>query len=284
MALKTSPKAILDAAQDAGLVSGVMPLADISPAFTAQSTDASEALENVQSKTRRKISLLAAAETLETLSDQPKNAELAEAVSQGIPLSLIEAGLKHEDGFSAFSDTLREEALSCTTSTSLHLTDQTDVETIKSLRQKGLNVLIGDLPFEPSDDAIAIDLSRFVTSDGLDARIIAEIIDAAKSLQANRLHVIPCGLSAAIMALGKPYETKSVVDICRTLNQPWLITPLSAQALIDFIPTTQGLMPFSQSALQNSDGHWALTTPIKLGLARTVPESLTALQKALEHP
>ena len=104
------PKAIIDAAHEAGLTSQIMPLEDISPVFAAHHTDTVAAIAETHAADIHRASHLSAVDALETLSARPKNAELAEAVTQGVPLKLIEAALIQDEGFIAFTDKLRAQA------------------------------------------------------------------------------------------------------------------------------------------------------------------------------
>ncbi|MEO1643151.1 MAG: hypothetical protein AAFR74_07420 [Pseudomonadota bacterium] len=284
MALPSDPNAILSAAREAGLISQVMPLAEISPVFSAHETDAETAIKEAQKRFVNYASLMSAAESLETLSDRPKNVELAEAVTRGVPFALIEAALKQDCGFVAFTEGLRTEAMQHSAPVSLHLQAAMDADAINDLRNNGLNLLAGELTLNPEQPALAIDLCRLITPTNFDEDVFADIFGAAKATHGDEIIILPCGLSAALMALGQPFETEPLIALLTCLKAPTLIAPLSTSALQDFIPTTQGLAPFITTSVQNDEGGWDVSAPARLGLARTAPEALGRLITDLEQP
>ena len=277
------PKAIIDAAHEAGLTSQIMPLEDISPVFAAHHADTSDAIAETQAADIYRASLLSAVDALETLSDRPKNAELAEAVTQGVPLKLIEAALIQDEGFIAFTDKLRAQALNYTQPVSLHVFNPTQADEINALRRKGLSLLIGELPQDPQTPAIAIDISRLVTPTGLETAVFKDIAHAARDIHGQSLAIIPCGISAALMALGQAFETENITTLLKRFESPFLIAPISTKALQDFIPITQGLAPYLSPALQDDD-RWDISAAARLGLSRTEPEALARLVTELEQP
>ena len=90
-----------------GLLSAVMPLADLC-AIPLKNLQSKEDASRAASQQRlNRTSKLAMAELLEGLGDTPQNAELAEAVARGVPLSLIEEALQQGQGFEALATAFR---------------------------------------------------------------------------------------------------------------------------------------------------------------------------------
>ncbi|WOR16324.1 hypothetical protein RYZ27_06550 [Hyphomonas sp. FCG-A18] len=312
MVAKYSPQSLIEAAKEAGLVSSVMSLRDISPAFSDHYAVAEDALQAARAVTLKRTSLLASADTLEGLGDRPRNAELAEAVAQGVPTNLIAVGLSQDKGFLRLAMDLREQATASGPTLSAQMPENCDEETLNELRHAGISVLLGETLLTTDTPAIAIDLSRFVTPDGFETDVLRDLIQAARNIHGEALCVLPCGISAAAMALGKPFSPDIAIQLIKLLKacandesfrksdadmlglpslrkqpetyaHPVLIAPLSIQALSDFEPSSQEFAPFTATVLQDDEGHWDVAGPTRLGLARTTPEGLAHLLTELSN-
>lgn len=308
-----SPETLLEAAQAAGLISALLPLSEMSPAFGAHFSNIDAALYQANQRELKSASLLASADILEGLGDRPRNAELADAVAQGVPTGLIEAGLKSGQGFLAFATSLRELATEDRAPISLRIPDGYSFEDVNKLRRKGLCVLQGSQRLSSSSPALAIDLARLITPEDIEADVLIDILDAARCIAGDDVCLIPCGLSGAIIALGHAVTVETMSALLALLDSlangatfskanaaalglkprakrnasqrhPICVTPLSITVLSDFIPTTYGLSPFTASVLQDDDGSWRVSAPVRLGLSRAAPESLAALLTEIEKP
>ncbi len=309
---------LLQAARDTGLISDVVPLEDaiviplddpLAPEQVAALADQDRLAQTGQ---------IALAELLESLGPSPVNADLAEAVCRGVPLSLIEAGLDSEQGFPTLATRLRDAA---TTELSKPRTTRVAPGTLDgtaclALRRRGIGLAIMDpLDVDSARPCCALDLARFVTQDGIDVAVMRDLFEHLVDQHGPGLLVVPTGLSAAIMALGKPYDATSeplaralirLLGACangsslpeadaRQLGLAAItarpqkdavglaLLPLSARLCATFTPSSEGLMPVSTAFSVDEDGTSQLSSIVRLGLARAAPDRLPQLLADLDQ-
>ncbi len=104
MSRQSNSPDLLAAAIEAGRISPLLPLASLAPVPTRHSGDdvasrLAVAVEMQHSLDLAQRTSLGLADLVEQLGDAPRNAELAEALVSGLPEPLIEAGLRHPNGF-----------------------------------------------------------------------------------------------------------------------------------------------------------------------------------------
>ncbi len=308
-------KTILSTALEEGLCSPVWPLSRLTIMPSADELSPQAAKRNAARQQVEKAGQLAIAELIETLGDAPKNADLAHALLDGVPAGIIETGLKSDLGFPALATLLRNSAVRSDTAVSIKLHPETSLGEISSLRLAGVNVLLAaDMGLAPDRPAIAIDLAEFVTPDGFDTDLLKDILTAARDMAETDPVIIPCGIAAALMALGLPFDqgaapqVNSILTLLRAcangesfpkkpatlLNlksmraretgnaSPILLTPLSAETLHHFLPSTQGLNPIASGLQQDEDGRQNVSDMVRLGLARMAPDKLPMLLSQME--
>lgn len=306
---------LLESAFEAGLISRLMPLKELTCLPLSEATDPKTATLRAARQRIAQTGQFALAELIETLGDAPKNAELAEAMVRGVPSALIEAALRADKSFPALAADLRREALDTPPPPACLASDDMDTPSLTFLRKQGVALALADLSAVDADTpALAIDLARFVTPDSLEADVLKDLIQSAASDAGRDLILIPCGLAAALMALGHAQSSaKSVYPsliklISAAANGSSLtrkhaehlglaamparkdkashriaIMPLSSAALSGFTPTTQGLLPFLSPLDIDDDGQPELSTFVRLGLARKAPERLPVLLAELSE-
>lgn len=301
---------LLAAAMEEGLISPVLPFAELSAVPMTNLQDPQTAIASARRQRLDRTSKLAMAELLEGLGDTPKNAELAEAAARGVPLALIEEALQQDRGFEALADGFRNEAIESAAPPACQAPDTVTADALNDIRRAGVGTLVRktDLP-DPSTSAVAIDIARFVTPEGVELDVLDDLISAAVSEHGPVLIIVPCGLSAALMGLGQAYsmENKDAVVALLKLIQSiakgsgfskkhadilglssrsaqktkrdvdLAILPLSARALSAFQPTTLSLRPMTSliEALEGEQPNLHLMA--RIGLSRTRPETLPAL-------
>ncbi|MEM8617818.1 MAG: hypothetical protein AAGF20_12905, partial [Pseudomonadota bacterium] len=213
-------EALLSAATEDGWASAVMPLQALiaPPLHRAEIEDVRREAKRAQAAQTGQLAL---ADMLDRLGEKPKNAELAEAVSRGLPPLLIERALASGEDFPALAHTLRQEALAQTAEYACTVGRDIAPETLSALRTDGVSVLIGELSGLAVSEAanaeavqwgdrakapaFAIDLARLVTPEGLDADRLRDLCAAMSETHTGPYTIIICGLSAALLALGQPY-------------------------------------------------------------------------------
>lgn len=301
---------LLATAMEEGLISPVLAFADLSAVPMTNLQDSETAIASARRQRLDRTSKLAMAELLEGLGDKPKNAELAEAAARGVPLALIEEALQQERGFEALADDFRNEAIESAAPPSCLAPDTLTADALNDIRRAGVGTLIRktELP-DPTVSAVAIDVARFVSPEGVDLDVLDDLISAAVAEHGPALIVVPCGLAAALMGLGQAYSienkealvalvkliqsiakgasfTKKHADILGLSSRAaqkakraveLAILPLSARALSSFQPTTLSLRPMTTliEALEGDQPNLHLMA--RIGLSRTRPETLPAL-------
>jgi ribonucleoside-diphosphate reductase alpha chain len=293
-----------------GLISQIMPLADLVAIPLTSKLSPEAASRRARQQHLDQVGKLALAELLESLGDAPRNADLAEAMARGVPESLIEAGLHSGGKFPDLAADMRHDSLIASAPPACLLSPDTPIEDVTALRQAGVSVTLGDLSaLNGRGQAIAIDLAKFVTPSGIESDLLGDLIGAAADVANTDLTVIPCGLSAALMALGQAYDDdaanpliallalvaaqatgsalpaakakllglKAIPARKETREVSLAILPLSPAALDIFTPSSQGLAAFAAILKMDDDGQMQLALPARLGLARAAPEALPLL-------
>ncbi len=306
---------LLESAYEAGLISHVISLAQATALPLGPSLSPEAATKRAIRQRIDRTGKFALAELLDSLGDAPKNADLAEAMVRGVPAPLIEAGLQSQSSFPMLATELRQQGLEPTHAPACTLPSDTDRELIDNLRHNGVAVALANIAdLKPQAHSVVIDLARFVTPDGFETEILRDLLHAATGAFGADLIVIPAGLSAALMALGKSYQTNpqdiisliKLVITCGTgaaftkkhadaLGLPTIpalkdktalqlaILPLSGHLLENFTPSSQGLSPFIAALEIGDEGIPELSSFARLGLARTAPEILPHLLTALDE-
>ena len=307
---------LLETAIDEGLISPIMPLEQLcSPPFGSV-LSVEDALQQAKRQRLDRTSKLAMAELLEGLGDTPRNAELAEAVARGVPLSLIEDALQQGCGFEAIAADFRNDAIERAAPPSCQAAPKTTASSIQSIRQAGVSVLVNaTTDTEGNTPTLAIDLARFITPEGLETDVLSDLINAAISVHGEQLTLVPCGIASTLLGLGLEYNsasantvtallkllisvatgasfTKKHADALNLKPRPALktkrdislvIAPLSAAAQSRFMPSSQGLQALD-SYLDHADGDEpTLTLAGRIGLAKTAPAALPALLAKLQE-
>jgi ribonucleoside-diphosphate reductase alpha chain len=306
---------LLATAIEEGLISQTMPFGSLCAAPLTKLQDKDAAIAAATRQRLNRTSKLAMAELLEGLGDAPRNAELAEAVARGVPLTLIEEALQQGKGFEALAAEFRNDAIELTAAPACLVETEISASEISDIRRTGVGVMIAKTPLLDSEiAAMAVDVSRFVTPDGMEADVLDDLISAALDEHSGRLILVPCGLSAALLGLGQNYSaedhagvtallkllqsvakgtsfTKKHADAIGIATRParkskrdveLAIAPLSAAALASFQPSTLGLRPMT-SFVELLDGDLpSLCLMARIGLARAAPEALPALLASID--
>lgn len=308
-------KQLLQSAHEAGLVSHLMPLDELTIPMQDALLTPPQATSLAARQRLDQTGKFALAELVESLGDAPKNAELAEAIVHGVPTSLIEAALRNDAGFPALAADLRRSGLETPPPPICLVPADIDNEALSVLRRGGVAAVMSETSnLAPDASAIAIDLARFVTPDGFETDVLTDLLAAARRLSPDAIVIIPCGLSAAMIAFGKPEtEAKAVftsliklLAACATgaaftkkqaeiLGLPPItarkdkdtahiaILPLAAAAFDGFMPSTQSLAPFKSALDMNDEGQAELSVFVRLGLSRAAPQQLPQLLAALDE-
>ena len=301
---------LLATAMEEGLISPILSFSDLTAIPMTNLQDAPDAIAAATHQRLDRTSKLAMAELLEGLGDTPKNAELAEAVARGVPLALIEEALQQDRGFEALADAFRNAAIEAAAPPACRVAETANVSEINDIRRAGVGALIENTPAPAADDsAMAVDLARFVTPDGLEIDVLDDLCGAALDAHGPKLIFVPCGLSAAMMGLGLAYSldkadaviallkliesiatgssfTKKHAAILDLETRParpskreisLAFAPLSTRALSEFQPTTLSLRPMSTliEAIEGDQPNLHLMA--RIGLSRTAPATLPAL-------
>ena len=302
---------LFEAAIEAGLSTPIMPLASLCaiPMQNLRTPHEAERLAQDQAFNRR--GRLAIAELLDSLGDRPRNAELAEAIARGVPATLIEGALQTETGFAALAGRYRTQVQSEDTPISCWLNPAEGRLDSAAKVSANLNTLLAVAePMRLAGEAIAIDISRFVTPTGLDIDGLSDLITAATAPNLPALSIVPCGLAATLMGLGQSYNSDqcqalhALVDLLlATVNgqapspeqvqtfqlkpeKPPLKTetalslkllPLAPHVLAQFHPPSLGLAPFTTTIQEAEADTPSLHLMARYGLAQRRPEHLPVL-------
>ena len=155
---------------------------------------------------------LALAEMLERIGDAPRNEALAEALADGVPPELIEAGLSHPGGFAAAAEALRARAMDANAAT-VRLTEPaglTDTGSLRAVCASGGRVLVAPDTLPTADaPAIILDLSSLIGPSGItDDIAAARLAEISKSVRTSGW-ILLTGLGAALTCLGESYDSET---------------------------------------------------------------------------
>eukprot|EP00903_Cladosiphon_okamuranus_P003266 g3264.t1 len=293
-----------------GLISPILPFSELTAIPMTNLQEPASALAIAKRQRLDRTSKLAMAELLEGLGDKPKNAELAEAVARGVPLALIEDALQQDQGFEALADEFRNDAIESSAPPACLAAIDASPSDLNDIRRAGVGTFIrkDSLP-DGSTAAVAIDIARFITPDGIEADVLDDLVTAALEIHGASLIIVPCGLSAALMGLGQTFSSDNdaaliaLLKLIRAISAQTVfeaadaellgvdvrptdkserdvslaIVPLSPKALSAFQPSTLGLRPMTSliEALEGDQPNLHLMA--RIGLARTAPDALPAL-------
>jgi len=301
---------LLATAMEEGLISPILPFSELTAVPMTNLQDAPAAMADATRQRLDRTSKLAMAELLEGLGDTPKNAELAEAVARGVPLALIEDALQQKQGFEALADSFRNAAIEASVAPACLAPDEATASEIDEIRRAGVGAFVrkSELP-DAGTSAMALDIARFVTPDGLEIDVLDDLFSASISEHGPELIVVPCGIAAALLGLGHAYSTENaaaigaLIELLQSIATgagfskkqadilglerrtalktkrkiKFALVPLSTKALAQFQPTTLGLRPMTSfiEALEGDQPN--LHMMARIGLSRTAPETLPGL-------
>lgn len=301
---------LLATAMEEGLISPILPFSELTAVSMTNLQDAPDATAAARRQRLDRTSKLAMAELLEGLGDAPKNAELAEAVARGVPLALIEEALQQNRGFEALADAFRNEAIESAAPPACLVADAATATEIGDIRRAGVGALIEKAPLPAAKrPALAVDLARFVTPDGLEIDVLDDLLAATLEEYGDQLTLVPCGLSAALMGLGQAYASdneNAIIALLKLIDSvatgasfpkkhaetlglearpaqkdkrdiALVIAPLSPKALSAFQPSTLGLRPMASmiEALEGDQPNLHLMA--RIGLSIKAPAALPGL-------
>lgn len=306
---------LLATAMDEGLVSAVLALGDLCAVPLTNLLDKDQAVAVATRQRLNRTSKLAMAELLEGLGDTPKNAELAEAAARGVPLALIEEALNQDRGFETLANEFRNDAIESGAPPACSIAGDLSLSDLNDIRRTGVGTFVQKSEtLDPHKPAMALDVSRFVTPDGIETEVLDDLIGAALDENGGALVLVPCGLSAALLGLGQGYTGDSAASLIALLKLIQAIgrgssftkkqadilglaprsarkskreielalMPLSARALSNFQPATLGLQPVT-SFIELEEGDTpALSLMARIGLARRAPETLPTLLSEID--
>lgn len=306
---------LLATAMDEGLISAVLPLGELCAVPLTNLLDKDDAVRIATRQRLNRTSKLAMAELLEGLGDTPKNAELAEAATRGVPLALIEEALNQDRGFETLANEFRNDAIETGAPPACSIDAESSLSDLNDVRRAGVGTILQKSEtLDPSRPAMALDVSRFVTPDGIETDVLDDLISAAMDENGDALTLVPCGLSAALLGLGQSYNGESsasliaLVKLIQSVGKgssftkkhadaldlaprsarkskrdiELAIIPLSAKALSHFQPATLGLQPVS-SFIELEEGDTpTLSLMARIGLARKAPEVLPTLLSEID--
>lgn len=301
---------LLETAMNEGLISTVLPFGELCAMPLTNLLDKDAAVAVATRQRLNRTSKLAMAELLEGLGDTPKNAELAEAVARGVPLALIEEALNQGRGFETLAGEFRNDAIEASAPPACLIDSEITATDLNDIRRTGVGAFVqkrDDL--SASAYGMAVDVSRFVTPDGIEIDVLDDLISAASEEFGGALMLVPCGLSAALLGLGKTYSADDQTGLIALLkllqsvskgtsftkkhaetlglntrsarkskrDVKLVIAPLSATALANFQPATLGLRPVNSLIELEEGDQPTLSLMARIGLSRTVPETLPGL-------
>lgn len=240
--------------------------------------------------------MVALAELMEQAGDAPRNAELADALARGVPEELVEEGLRHPGGFRAAAAGLRLAATSSDQGTAKRVVLNNNLRELSTeledLLQDGASLTIaGDDRLSPSLRAAVLNLSAFVTEDGLDETRLQETTHVlCDELGAGGVLLLT-GIAAAIMALGQDYASDegrvlgaSLCALIEASSEDIIVAllPLSGQAASWLPAESDGAAPVS-SFFGGDEGDGDLSRCVQLGLQRLAPDKLESLTQHIEN-
>ena len=323
MSHQTNTSDLLSAAVEAGRISPLLPLARLAPVpGKGGAGDGADqlamAIEMKRSLDLAQRTSLGLADLVEQLGQALRNADLADALVSGLPEPLIEAGLRHPDGFPGLERQLRHNAMSLSTPAPVALSPEdyaNNSSQIKSARALGVSLSIGDFAADASASAMAVDLAAFISGDGLEVGLLREMAAAAlEELDGDGplillLHGIAAGalalevhgeadlikrgmaIVAAVSAMvgGKPLTKADTARLGLPSDaqiEPLsgieiMIAPLRTDASLPFSPSSEGVSGLRGVTVTEDDGAVRLNQPIRTMLAGQ-PNALSSVEEAID--
>ncbi|MEM1149704.1 MAG: hypothetical protein AAGI03_03990, partial [Pseudomonadota bacterium] len=268
------------------------------------------ATARLQQTQAARAGLLSLVEQMERLGDAPQDADLAEAVANGLSLELVEAGLRHPGGFASLARALRHEA-SRETRASVRI-QKVEADTSAAMREFlacGGEILIDDdLSLSGEAPAIVVDLMRFIRASGLDQDALDEACNAARTQLGQNGIVIAAGLGAALLALGRAADSQVGAALIAAVRHALqgtglrkadadciglpakraskktgpalVVAPIAALTAEELGLESQGLASPTALILETDDGP-RLSRSAHFALAREAPEKLAHLKDQL---
>ncbi|WP_233353127.1 TSCPD domain-containing protein [Henriciella mobilis] len=324
MSRQTKTSDLLSAAIEAGRISPLLPLGRLAPVPGEDgSGDGADklalAIEMKRSLDLAQRTSLGLADLVEQLGEAPRNADLAEAMVSGLPEPLIEAGLRHPDGFPGLERQLRQNAMSLSAPAPVALSTEAYASAssqVKAARALGVSLSIGDFAADARSPAMAIDLAAFVSENALELDLVRETAEAALAQLDGEgpLTLLLHGIAAGALALTAQGEADLVkrgtaivsavsamaggkaltkADAGRlglpadTQVEPLsgidlMIAPLRADASLPFSPSSEGVSGLRGVTVTEDDGAVRLNPQIQAMLADR-PDDLSSVEEAIDQ-
>ena len=165
---------------------------------------------------------------MELAGDAPRNADLADALSRGVPEELIEEGLRHPGGFLAAAAGLRIAAVSNSDVFGRRVELGDEISALRpeldSLLGDGSSLTIADIDeLGLSAPTLVLDVAGFVSSAGLDEARLCQTVTAAEKNLGEANVLLLTGLGAAVMALGEDYASEEgrtlAASLCKLVRE-----------------------------------------------------------------
>ncbi|WP_300378494.1 hypothetical protein [Henriciella sp.] len=324
MSRQKNPSALLDAAIEAGRITPILPFAQLAPVASSSEDSNSQdrllaAIESQQSIDLARRTTIGMADLVEQLGPAPQNAELAEAMVSGLPEPLVEAGLTHPNGFPGLEKQLRLNAMTdmAPLTVRVPLKDHaTCRELVLQARKIGVAVLVGEDTAPSESPAIAMDISTFITENGLEARLLGDTIRAAcQSAEGDApVYLLLHGIAAGALALapqgpndiqgraasllkavtsitaGNPLSDDDAVNLGLSPETSFetvsrarpVIAPYLPNITYGFSPASEGLSGYCALTAGDDDGTVHLSLPVRQMLSNR-PDDLETVEAALEE-
>ena len=238
--------------------------------------------------------LVALAELMELAGDAPRNADLADALSRGVPEELIEEGLRHPGGFRAAAAGLRIAAVSNSDMFGRRVEiggDVTDMlPELRGLLGEGSSITLAQIaPLGLSTRAAVLDVASFASANGLDEAGLCETVTAAEKDIGDGGALLITGLGAAVMALGEDYADEDgrvlAASLCKQIREAAgaltiTVMPLAEKCTGWLSAESEGAGPVRHLfGGEGEDGD--LARCVQLGLEKRAPGCLERLMENL---
>ena len=228
-----SPANSLDSAARAGKITPVQPLGSLTDIpLGPPSLLTKELITRLRAKAAQNhlqtAGLVALAELMELAGDAPRNADLADALSRGVPEELIEEGLRHPGGFRAAAAGLRIAAVSNSDmfGRRVELGDNISdlLPELRALLGDGSSLTLANTdPLGLSMRAVVLDVAAFVSETGLDEAGLCQTVTAAEQEMGETGALLLTGLGAAVMSLGEDYANEAgralAASLCKQIRE-----------------------------------------------------------------
>ena len=299
MTTHTPPKTALDAAIRSGGATSIHPLSTLTDVPLSAATPlTSELITRLRAKAAQghlqTAGLVALAELMEQAGDAPRNADLAEAMTRGVPEELIEEGLRHPGGFRSAAAGLRLAATSNFNTfgrrVELDSSAETLIPELTALLRDGASITLAEIDgLNLSMQAIVLDLAGFVDETGFNEAQLQDVVDIASNQLGENGVLMLSGIASAVMALGEDYSSEEGrqlgASLCALVETAARETRLAIMPLSD--QATGWLMTESDAAgpvrhLFGGDDDGELAKCVRLGLQQRAPERLAALMSQIQ--